>query len=58
MAAASEETEVQVAEAVAVLPPRADAIVTLLTTDDFLPGAQTLLYSVKVRQQPSWKNQR
>ena len=30
------------------LPPRPTAIATLLTTDDFLPGAQTLLYSVKV----------
>lgn len=38
---------VQVTEAVPILPPRPDAIVTLLTTDDFLPGAQTLLYSVK-----------
>lgn len=38
-----------VAEAVAILPPRPDAIMTLLTTDSFLPGAQTLLYSVKVR---------
>lgn len=49
MASADEAMEVQVAEAVAVLPPRPDAIMTLLTTDDFLPGAQTLLYSVKVR---------
>lgn len=52
--AAEESTEVQAAEAVAVLPPRPDAIMTLLTTDDFLPGAQTLLYSVKV----SWSHER
>ena len=49
MAAPPEATEVQIAEAVAVLPPRPDAIVTFLSTDDFLSGAQTLLYSVKVR---------
>lgn len=49
MAAGAEAAEdVQVAEAVAVLPPRPDAIITMLTTDDFLPGAQTLFYSVKV----------
>lgn len=29
------------------LPPRPAAIATLLTTDDFLPGTQTLLYSLK-----------
>ena len=46
--ASSEVMDVQVAEAVAVLPPRPDAIMTLLTTDDFLLGVQTLLYSVKV----------
>lgn len=40
--------DVQMAEAVALLPPRPDAIVTLLTSDNFLPGAQTLLYSLKV----------
>jgi glycogenin glucosyltransferase len=45
--ASSEVMDVQVAEAVAVLPPRPDAIMTLLTTDDFLLGVQTLLYSVK-----------
>lgn len=51
--ASSDDGVVEVmAEAVAVLPPRPDAIMTLLTTDDFLPGAQTLLYSVKVRSQP------
>lgn len=44
----AEAVDVQVAEAVAVLPPRPDAIMTMLTTDAFLPGAQTLLYSVKV----------
>lgn len=46
--ASSEVMDVQVAEAVAVLPPRPDSIMTLLTTDDFLLGVQTLLYSVKV----------
>jgi hypothetical protein len=40
---------IAIAEAVPIFPPRPDAIVTLLTTDDFLPGAQTLLYSIKVR---------
>jgi alpha-N-acetylglucosamine transferase len=34
--------------AIPILPPRPDAIMTLLTSDDFLPGAQTLLYSIKV----------
>lgn len=49
MAASAEAAEdVQMTETVAVLPPRPDAIITMLTTDDFLPGAQTLLYSVKV----------
>jgi len=52
MAATPEAVHVQMAEAVAVLPPRPDAIMTLLTTDDFLPGAQTLFYSVKV----SWRS--
>ena len=37
-----------IAEATPLFPPRPDAIVTMLTSDDFLPGAQTLLYSVKV----------
>jgi hypothetical protein len=44
-----DEEEIAMAEAVPLYPPRPDAIMTLLTTDDFLPGAQTLLYSVKVR---------
>eukprot|EP00542_Grammatophora_oceanica_P020532 CAMPEP_0194046300 /NCGR_PEP_ID=MMETSP0009_2-20130614/20417_1 /TAXON_ID=210454 /ORGANISM="Grammatophora oceanica, Strain CCMP 410" /LENGTH=59 /DNA_ID=CAMNT_0038691527 /DNA_START=7 /DNA_END=183 /DNA_ORIENTATION=- len=35
------------AEAVAVLPPRPDGLITFIHSDDFLPGAQTLLYSVK-----------
>jgi len=30
-------------------PPRPMAIATLLTTDDFLPGTQTLLYSIKIK---------
>jgi hypothetical protein len=34
--------------AIPILPPRPDAITTLLTSDDYLPGAQTLLYSIKV----------
>jgi len=29
------------------LPPRPNAIATLITTDDFLAGAQTLLYSIR-----------
>lgn len=49
MASSEEVMDVQVAEAIAVLPPRPDAIMTLLTTDDFLLGVQTLFYSVKVR---------
>jgi glycogenin glucosyltransferase len=48
-AEAADDDDMQVAEAGAVLPPRPDAIITMLTTDDFMPGAQTLLYSVKVR---------
>jgi glycogenin glucosyltransferase len=41
--------EVMDAEAaVPVFPPRPDAIMTLITSDDFLPGVQTLLYSIKV----------
>lgn len=39
---------VPIAEATPLFPPRPDAIVTMLTSDDFLPGAQTLLYSLKV----------
>jgi hypothetical protein len=39
---------VPIAEATPLFPPRPDAIVTMLTSDDFLPGAQALLYSVKV----------
>ena len=39
---------VPIAEAIPLFPPRPDAIVTMLTSDDFLPGAQTLLYSAKV----------
>ena len=35
------------AKAVAMFPPRPDAIVTLLHSDDFLPGVQTLLYSIR-----------
>jgi hypothetical protein len=37
-----------IAEATPLFPPRPDGIVTMLTSDDYLPGAQTLLYSVKV----------
>ena len=39
---------IAIAEAIPILPPRPDAYATLLTTDDFLPGAQTLLYSIQV----------
>lgn len=35
------------AQAVAMFPPRPDAIVTLLHSDDYLPGVQTLLYSIR-----------
>jgi len=38
---------VKVATAVPVFPPRPDAIVTLITSDDQLAGAQTLMYSIK-----------
>ena len=41
--------EVLEAKVVAMFPPRPDAIVTLLHSDEFLPGTQTLLYSLKVR---------
>ena len=41
------EAEVVEATAVATFPPKPDAIMTLLHSDSFLPGAQTLLYSVK-----------
>lgn len=44
-----EVDDVELASAVPIFPPRPDAIATLVTTDDFLPGAQTLLYSVQVR---------
>lgn len=36
------------AQAVALYPPRPDAIMTLLHAPEFLPGTQTLLYSLKV----------
>mmetsp|Transcript_12458 Transcript_12458/g.28842 ORF Transcript_12458/g.28842 Transcript_12458/m.28842 type:complete len:418 (+) Transcript_12458:57-1310(+) len=39
--------DVPMADAIPLYPPRPDAFFTLLTSDDFLPGAQTLLYSVK-----------
>ena len=39
---------IPLAEATPLFPPRPDAIVTMLTSDGFLPGAQTLLYSAKV----------
>jgi hypothetical protein len=48
-AVATDVLPIAIAEAVPIFPPRPDAIVTLLTTDDFLSGAQTLLYSIKVR---------
>ena len=43
---------IPLAEAMPLFPPRPDAIVTMLTSDGFLPGAQTLLYSVKVNGFP------
>jgi len=36
------------ADAAPIFPPRPNAFITLLTTGDFLAGAQTLLYSIKV----------
>lgn len=48
-AVATDVLPIAIAEAVPIFPPRPDAIVTLLTTDDFVSGAQTLLYSIKVR---------
>ena len=44
----SEVIEAQIV--VPVFPPRPDAIMTMLHDDNDLPGAQTLLYSVKVRE--------
>jgi hypothetical protein len=41
-------SEVFEAKVVVMFPPRPDAIMTLLHSDDFLPGIQTLLYSLKV----------
>jgi len=35
------------ADAAPIYPPRPNAFITLLTTGDFLAGAQTLLYSIK-----------
>lgn len=35
------------AQVVAMFPPRPDAVMTLLHDDDFLPGVQTLLYSLR-----------
>lgn len=43
----AETPEVYDAQVVAMFPPRPDAITTLLHDDDFLPGVQTLLYSIK-----------
>ena len=40
--------EVFDAQVVAMFPPRPDAVMTLLHSNDFLPGVQTLLYSLKV----------
>jgi len=30
-----------------MLPPRPNVLITMITTDDFVPGAQTMLYSAK-----------
>ena len=38
------------AKVVAMFPPRPEAIMTLLHSDAFLPGTQTLLYSLKVSE--------
>lgn len=46
--------DIPMAQAVPLFPPRPDAYITLLTTDDHLPGAQTLLYSIKVRLEGLW----
>ena len=43
-----ETTEVLDAKVVVMFPPRPDAVITLLHSDDFLPGTQTLLYSLNV----------
>lgn len=42
------EPDVYEAQAVAMFPPRPDAVMTLLHSPEFLPGTQTLLYSLKV----------
>ena len=39
--------EVFEAKVVAMFPPRPDAIMTILHSEDYLPGVQTLLYSLK-----------
>ena len=44
----SMEDHVYEARAVALYPPRPDAIMTLLHSPEFLPGTQTLMYSLKV----------
>lgn len=44
-----DEAPVVEAQVVAMFPPRPDAIMTLLHSPEFLPGTQTLLYSLKVR---------
>lgn len=43
----SDQDEILEAEVVANFPPRPDAVVTLLHEDDFLPGVQTMLYSLR-----------
>ncbi len=45
------EDDVYEALAVALFPPRPDAIMTLLHSPEFLPGTQTLLYSLKASLQ-------
>jgi len=34
-------------ETMEIFPPRPNAIITMITTDNFLPGAQTMLYSAQ-----------
>jgi alpha-N-acetylglucosamine transferase len=41
------EEKVLDAQVVAMFPPRPDSIMTLLHDDDYLPGVQTMLYSLR-----------
>lgn len=46
----ADETPVYEAKVVAMFPPRPDAFMTSLHSSEFLPGVQTMLYSLKVRR--------